>query len=76
MERHRGGLRSVWKSFGILEFQAGENGEKPKGPKGKPIKYGDPYIIHLNIALPMVGSLYFGGKSHVSNGQNVSFKEP
>ena len=32
----------------------------------------DPYIIHLN----MVVSLYFGGKSHVSNGQNVSFKEP
>ena len=23
-----------------------------------------------------MGSLYFGGKSHVSNGQNVSFKEP
>ena len=36
----------------------------------------DPYIIHLNIALQMVVSLYFGGKSHVSNGQNVSFKEP
>ena len=28
----------------------------------------DPYIIHL--------SLYFRGKSHVSNGQNVSFKKP
>ena len=24
----------------------------------------DPYIIHLNIALYMVVSLYFGGKSH------------
>ena len=24
----------------------------------------------------MVVSLYFGGKSHVSNGQNISFKEP
>ena len=24
----------------------------------------------------MVVSLYFGGKSHVSNGQNVSLKEP
>ena len=31
---------------------------------------------HLNIALSMVVSLYFGGKSHVSNGQNVSFEEP
>ena len=30
----------------------------------------DPYIIHLNIALHMVVSLYFGGKGHVSNGQN------
>ena len=28
----------------------------------------DPYIIHLNIALFMVASLHFGGKSHVSNG--------
>ena len=28
----------------------------------------DPYIIHLNIALYMVISLYLGGKSHVSNG--------
>ena len=36
----------------------------------------DPYVIHLNISLSMVDSLYFGGKSHVSNGQNVSFKEP
>ena len=27
----------------------------------------DPCIIHLNIALQMVGSLYFGGQSHVSN---------
>ena len=36
----------------------------------------DPYIIHLNIALQLVVSLYFGGKSHVSNGQHVSFKEP
>ena len=35
----------------------------------------DPDIIHLNIALCMV-SLYFGGKSHVSIGQNVSFKKP
>ena len=35
----------------------------------------DPYIIHLKIALSMVVSPYFGGKSHVSNGQNVSFKE-
>ena len=40
------------------------------------IQNRDPYIIHLNIALYMVGSLYFGGKSHVSNGQSVSFKEP
>ena len=31
---------------------------------------------HLNIALQMVVSLYFGGKSHVLNGQHVSFKEP
>ena len=36
----------------------------------------DPYIIHLNIALSMAVSLCFGGKSHVSNGQNVYFKEP
>ena len=36
----------------------------------------DPYIIHLNIALEMVVSLYFGGKNHVSNEQNVSFTEP
>ena len=36
----------------------------------------DPYIIHLNIALHMVVSLYFGGKSHVSNGQNVSLRSP
>ena len=36
--------------------------------------YRDPYIIHLNIALYMV--VPFGGKSHVSNGQNVSFKDP
>ena len=36
----------------------------------------DPHVIHLNIALSMVVSLYFGGKSHVSNGQNVYFKEP
>ena len=34
------------------------------------------YIIHLNIALSMVVSVCFGGKSHVSNWQNVSFKEP
>ena len=33
----------------------------------------DPYILHLNIALYMVGSLHFGGKTHVSNGQHVSF---
>ena len=32
----------------------------------------DPWIIHLNIALYMVVSLYFGGKSHVSTGQKVS----
>ena len=38
--------------------------------------YRDPYIVHLNIALSMVVSRYFGGKSHVSNGQNASFKEP
>ena len=31
----------------------------------------DPYIIHLKIALSMVVSLYFGGKSHVSNGGTV-----
>ena len=36
----------------------------------------DPNIIHLNIAFQMVVSLYFGGESHVSNGQTVSFKEP
>ena len=36
----------------------------------------DPYFMHLNIALYMVVSLYFGRKSHVSNGQHVSFKEP
>ena len=41
-----------------------------------PFRNRDPYIIHLNIALQMVVSLYFGGTSHVSNGQNVSFKEP
>ena len=29
-----------------------------------------------NRGVPMVVSLYCGGKSHVSNGQNVSFKEP
>ena len=28
----------------------------------------DPYIIHLNIALEIVISFYFGGKSCVSNG--------
>ena len=41
--------------------------------------FRDPYIIYLNIALSilsMVVSLYVGGKGHVSNGQNVSFKEP
>ena len=32
--------------------------------------------LYLSIALYMVVSLYFGGKSHVSNGQNVFFKEP
>ena len=37
---------------------------------------GVSYIIHLNIALYMVVSLYFAGKSHVSSGQHVSFKEP
>ena len=36
----------------------------------------DPYIIHLSIALNMLVSLYLGGKSHVSNWQHVSFKEP
>ena len=38
----------------------------------------NPYIIHLNIALSMVVSPYFGGKKHASNGQHVSFniKEP
>ena len=36
----------------------------------------DPYIIHLNIALSMVVSPYVGGKSHVLNAQNASFKEP
>ena len=35
----------------------------------------DPDIIHLIIALRMVASLYFGGESHVSNGQNVSSKK-
>ena len=33
----------------------------------------DPYIVHLNIALSMVVSPYLCGRSHVSNGQNVSF---
>ena len=28
-------------------------------------------IIHLNIALSMMVSLYFGGNSHVSNGFNM-----
>ena len=28
----------------------------------------DTYIIHLNMALSMAVSLYFGGTSHVSNG--------
>ena len=46
------------------------------GKKPAPNPSRDPYIIHLNIALSMVVSLYFGGKSHVSNGQNVSSKEP
>ena len=36
----------------------------------------DPYIIHLNIAFYMVVSPLFWWESHVSNGQNVSFKEP
>ena len=36
----------------------------------------DPYIVHLNIALYMMVSPYFGGKKHVLNAQNVSFKEP
>ena len=36
----------------------------------------DPNIIHLNIALQIVVSHYFGGKSHVSIGENVSFEEP
>ena len=31
----------------------------------------DPDIIHLNIALKMVVSLYFAGQSHVSNGCNM-----
>ena len=39
-----------------------------------PGRFSDPYIVHLNIALSMVVSLYFGGKSHVSNLQHVSFK--
>ena len=38
--------------------------------------YRDPCIIPLNIALYMVVDLYFGGKKHVSEEQNVSFKEP
>ena len=41
----------------------------------KPPNNRDPYI-HLNIALQMVVSPYFGGTSHASNSQNVSFKEP
>ena len=36
----------------------------------------DPYIIHLNIALQMVVFLYFGGKSHVSNGQMYLLRSP
>ena len=34
------------------------------------------YIIHLNVALQMVVSLYFGRKSHVSHGKHVCVKEP
>ena len=37
---------------------------------------GSGCIMHLNIALQMEVCLYLGGKSHVANGQNVSFKEP
>ena len=36
----------------------------------------DPYITYLNIALKIVFPFIVGGKSHVSNGQNVPFKEP
>ena len=39
--------------------------------QNKPRHLRDPYIIHLNIALYMVVSLYFDGKSHVSNGCNI-----
>ena len=37
----------------------------------------DPYIIHLSIALSMVVSPYFGGKSHVSNlGKKYFLRSP
>ena len=64
-----------------VSFGRGADSDRPKGTilgcSGstceKPAR--DPYIIHGNIALSMVVSLYFAGKSHVSNGQNISFKE-
>ena len=31
---------------------------------------------HCLVNGGLVVSLYFGGKRHVSNGQNISFKEP
>ena len=44
---------------------------------GEGVFCGDPYIVHLNIALEMVASSYFGGKSHVSNGCNMHlFRSP
>ena len=73
-----------------LDALRGGRGAKALGAQGMALGVGmndepsrfkgnynrDHYIIHLNIALQMVVSLYLGGKSHVSNGQHVSFKEP
>ena len=70
--------------FSGLWRKAGQNLSKPDPARGIhrileetfKLPNRDPYIVHLNIALSMVVSLYFGGKSHASNGQNVSLKEP
>ena len=46
-------------------------GKKLKSQHASKIR--DPYIIHLNIALSMVVSLFCCGKKHVSNGQKCIF---
>ena len=51
-----GQLSNCWSHLCREKFGGGLQGNR------------DPYIIHLNIALSMVVSPYFGGKSHVSNG--------